>query len=108
MSAIGTEEVTFLYDLEVHASMIDGMKLSHAKSRPFRHQDLKSLESRLKMATPPVFVLIESVYSMSGDIAPLQEMSDLCSKYNAHLIVDEAHATGIYGERGEGLFPYCP
>ncbi len=103
LSAIGTVGTTFLYDLEVHASMIDGMRLSEAKRFPFRHNDPESLKGRLKKATPPVFVLIESVYSMSGDLAPFQELVSLCTDYGAALIIDEAHATGVYGAHGEGL-----
>lgn len=102
VSALGTEDATFLYDLEIHASMIDGMRLSKAKCLPFRHNDLNSLERRLKAAVSPIFVLAESIYSLSGDFAPLEEMADLCVKYGAHLIVDEAHATGVCGPCGEG------
>ncbi len=103
LSALGTDSVSFLYDLEIHASMIDGMRLSDAKHLPFRHNDLDSLERRLKKVSLPAFVLIESIYSMSGDFAPLAEIVILCAKYGAHLIVDEAHATGICGLNGEGL-----
>jgi 8-amino-7-oxononanoate synthase len=103
LSALGTGAVTFLYDLEIHASMIDGMRLSDAKHLPFRHNDLDSLERRLKNVSLPAFVLTESLYSMSGDVAPLAEIAALCAKYGAHLIVDEAHATGICGLNGEGL-----
>jgi 8-amino-7-oxononanoate synthase len=103
LSALGTEGVTFLYDLEIHASMIDGMRLSRAKKWPFRHNDLHSLEGRLKKAIPPVFVLVESIYSISGDFAPLQEIAELCALHGAHLIVDEAHAAGVCGPNGEGL-----
>ena len=102
IAALGTEEVTFLYDLEIHASMIDGMRLSRAKSIPFRHNDLDSLEWRLKEASPPTFILIESIYSVSGDFSPLQEIAALCSQYEAALIVDEAHATGVCGQNGRG------
>jgi len=103
LSALGTEEVTFLYDLEIHASMIDGMSLSSAKKVPFRHNDLNSLEQRLKRSTGQIFVLIESLYSISGDLAPLEEIVRLCAYYGAALIVDEAHATGLFGLKGEGL-----
>jgi len=103
LAAIGTREGTFVHDLEVHASIYDGMRLSHAKCLPFRHNDLDSLTTRLKRASPPVFVLIESVYSMSGDRALLPEIADLCRLRGAALIVDEAHATGIHGSHGEGL-----
>ena len=103
LSALGGDAATFLYDLEIHASMMDGMRLSDAKTRPFRHNDLESLERRLKNASLPVFVLVESIYSISGDIAPLEEITALCTKYGASLIVDEAHAMGICGNLGEGL-----
>ncbi|MFN0065728.1 MAG: aminotransferase class I/II-fold pyridoxal phosphate-dependent enzyme [Chlamydiales bacterium] len=103
LSALGTDSVTFLYDLEIHASMIDGIHLSDATHLPFKHNSLDSLERRLKKVSLPAFVLVESIYSMSGDFAPLTEIAVLCAKYGAHLIVDEAHATGIYGLNGEGL-----
>ncbi len=103
ISALGMEEVTFIYDIEIHASMVDGMRLSRARCIPFRHNDLDFLEKRLKKGSPPFFVLVESIYSISGTCAPLQEMVSLCSEYGAGLIVDEAHATGIRGPKGEGL-----
>lgn len=102
IAALGKKEVTFLYDLEVHASMIDGMKLSKASKIAWRHNDLNSLERGLKKASFPCFVLVESLYSISGSLAPLQEIVMLCAQYGAELIVDEAHATGVYGPRGEG------
>jgi 8-amino-7-oxononanoate synthase len=107
LAALGTAETTFLYDLEAHASIYDGMRLSHAKHLPFRHNDLESLEKRLKHSSPPTFVIVESIYSISGDIAPLSEIAQLCVNYGASLIVDEAHATGIRGENGEGLVVEC-
>lgn len=103
ISALGTDETTFLYDLDIHASVIDGMRLTGGKKLPFRHNDLESLDRRLQKASPPLFVLIESIYSISGELAPIAEIADLCAKYQARLIVDEAHATGIWGPRGEGL-----
>ncbi len=103
LSALGTEAATFLYDLAIHASMVDGMRLSDAKSLPFRHNDLESLERRLKNVRLPVFVLVESIYSISGEFAPLQEIAALCERFGANLIVDEAHGTGICGSNGEGL-----
>lgn len=107
LAALGTKEATFLYDVEVHASIYDGMRLSHAKCLPFRHNDLGFLEKRLKTAKQPVFVLIESIYSISGDIAPLCEIANLCTTWGASLIVDEAHATGVRGPQGEGLSVEC-
>lgn len=99
---------TLLTDELIHASMIDGARLSYAARQRFRHNDLTDLEDKLKHAreTPgkgQVFVAVESVYSMDGDVAPLRELTDLCDHYDAALLVDEAHATGLYGPNGEGL-----
>jgi 8-amino-7-oxononanoate synthase len=82
--------------------MIDGMRLSKATTVPFRHNDLNSLERRLRKSTSSAFVLVESIYSISGDLAPLQEIAALCLQYGAALIVDEAHATGVCGPQGVG------
>lgn len=101
-SCIAQRSDTVLYDEYIHASVRDGLRIGLAKSNSFRHNDLEHLETLLKKASGQVFVVVESVYSMDGDFAPLKEMADLCSKYEAHLIVDEAHATGIYGKKGEG------
>ncbi|MCB1109244.1 MAG: pyridoxal phosphate-dependent aminotransferase family protein [Chlamydiia bacterium] len=103
LSSIAAEGDTLLYDTEVHASMHDGFKLSKAACYPFRHQDLEHLEKRLKQAQGNCFVCICSVYSMSGDSAPTEAIEQLCARYQAHLIVDEAHAVGILGEQGRGL-----
>ncbi|NML23774.1 pyridoxal phosphate-dependent aminotransferase family protein [Pseudoflavitalea sp. G-6-1-2] len=94
---------TIIYDYLSHASIRDGIRLSFAQSFSFRHNDLEDLEKRLQSATGNVFVVTESVFSMDGDMAPLVEMLALCEKYKAHLIVDEAHATGVVGEQGAGL-----
>lgn len=103
IAALGTSETTFLYDQEIHASMIDGMRLSKAKAVPFRHNNLDSLERSLKRAQLPVFVLVEAMYSISGTLAPLKEIAHMCNRFGVSLIVDEAHATGICGPNGEGL-----
>ncbi len=94
---------TIIYDSLSHASIRDGIRLSFAQSHSFGHNDLDSLEHKLKNVEGNVFVVTESVFSMDGDYCPLQQMVLLCKKYNAHLIVDEAHATGVTGDRGEGL-----
>lgn len=99
---------TLLTDELIHASMIDGARLSYASRHRFRHNDLNDVETKLQQAvkTQPdghVFVAVESVYSMDGDVAPLIELTDLCDHYGAGLLVDEAHATGLYGPAGEGL-----
>jgi 8-amino-7-oxononanoate synthase len=87
----------------IHASIIDGCRLSHATRYKFLHNNINDLETKLKLAKGNIFVVVESVYSMDGDIAPLMEISNLCQRYQANLIVDEAHATGIFGDNGRGL-----
>ena len=103
LSCITTKGDTLIYDEYVHASIHDGILLSKGSAYMFRHNDLTHLEERLKIAAGTSFVIIESVYSMDGDTAPLKKIAGLCKKYNASLIVDEAHATGIIGKGGAGL-----
>ncbi|HET9058021.1 MAG TPA: pyridoxal phosphate-dependent aminotransferase family protein [Chitinophagaceae bacterium] len=102
LSSIPQKGDTIVYDHLSHASLRDGIRLSFAKAFSFQHNDLYDLEKKLKHSSGNIFVVTESVFSMDGDEAPLIEMATLCEKYNAHLIVDEAHATGVVGERGEG------
>jgi 8-amino-7-oxononanoate synthase len=102
-STLGSRGDTYISDEYIHASIIDGMRLSHADRMRFKHNDLFDLEKKLKVVKGRKFVAVESVYSMDGDMAPLKKIADLCAKYKALLIVDEAHATGVFGERGEGL-----
>jgi 8-amino-7-oxononanoate synthase len=94
---------TILYDKLSHASIRDGIRLSLANAFSFLHNDPDDLKKRLQMKKGNCFVVTESVFSMDGDQAPLDEIVALCEQYGAHLIVDEAHATGVIGERGEGL-----
>lgn len=101
-SAIGQKGNTIIYDELIHASVHDGMKMSSATTYAFRHNDLKHLEERLKIAEGLIYVAVESIYSMDGDYALLKEISTQCKKYNANLIVDEAHATGITSNGGRG------
>lgn len=107
LSAIANRHTTFLYDEHCHASMIDGMRLSQAKHKfKFPHNDLGKLAALLKKfhhKDAPIIVLVESIYSMQGDAAPLKELVALCTEYSAALIVDEAHATGLFGHQGRGL-----
>lgn len=94
---------TLLYDELSHACIKDGARLSNAQKFPFRHNDLNQLESKLKRATGQAYIACESVYSMDGDFAPLPELAGLAARYKARLVVDEAHSTGIFGNRGNGL-----
>jgi 8-amino-7-oxononanoate synthase len=96
-----------LYDYLSHASIRDGVRLSLAQSFSFQHNDPDDLESKLKKMQAAtwknIFIITESIFSMDGDLCPLAELITLSKKYNAHLIIDEAHATGVIGEKGEGL-----
>lgn len=95
-SAIPQRGDTIITDELIHASVIDGSRLSFANKYTFRHNDLQSLEDKLKQAKGNCYVAVESIYSMDGDAAPIAEIVSLTEQYNAHLIVDEAHAIGIY------------
>jgi len=89
-----------------HASIIDGIRLSGAHKVIFPHLDLDQLEEALRQnhaAAGQKFIAVESVFSMDGDRAPLPELLDLADRYGAELIVDEAHATGVFGPQGRGL-----
>lgn len=95
-----------LADKLVHASMIDACQLSGAKLLRFAHNDPAALEERLRTLTAHTgrkLILTESVFSMDGDLAPLREIAALADQYGAMLMVDEAHATGIFGPHGAGL-----
>ncbi|MEI9934479.1 MAG: aminotransferase class I/II-fold pyridoxal phosphate-dependent enzyme [Ferruginibacter sp.] len=103
LSCIATKHDTFIADEYVHASMIDGMRLGLATRFKFKHNDIDDLEWKLIQAKGNKFVVIESIYSMDGDEAPLKAIIELCKQHDALLIVDEAHATGVFGNKGEGL-----
>ena len=104
-SLLGRGDVVIL-DKKAHASMIDGAKLSGATLRVFRHNDLENLEKLLQWAADQggrVLVASESVFSMDGDHAPLAGIVELKERYGAWLMLDEAHAVGLYGPLGQGL-----
>lgn len=88
-----------------HASMIDGIRQSGAPKHVFRHNDLAHLEELLRSVplSVPKLIAFESVYSMDGDIAPIDGICDLADKYNAMTFLDEVHAVGLYGENGGGV-----
>lgn len=98
-----------LSDARNHASLIDAMRLSAAKRIVVPHNDLAALEHELRVARSAaapdarMFVVVESVFSMDGDAAPLAMQSALCRAFDATLIVDEAHAVGLFGSRGSGM-----
>ncbi len=116
-SILGPDDIVIL-DRLVHACIVDAARLSRAKIRVFRHNDLNNLEALLKWAgqrrratadatNPRVLVVTESVFSMDGDLAPLKQIVELKETHGAWLMVDEAHATGLYGPHRRGLIEAC-
>ena len=108
MGALGTlldSGDTVIVDSGDHASILDGVLLSRAKMRPFRHSRMDKLERALTRAEDDgggVLVVVDGVFSMEGDVAPLVDIAELCARYGARLMVDEAHAAGVLGARGAG------
>lgn len=95
-----------LYDELIHASIRDGIQLSNATAYKFKHNDCEDLErliEKVKENSSTIYVVTESVFSMDGDTPPLAEIAILCQKYHAYLVIDEAHALGVFGDNGEGL-----
>ncbi len=94
-----------LYDEFIHASIRDGIRLSNAKAYSFKHNDLCALDEMLKRVQHDgeIYIVTESVFSMDGDSPDLIAIAQLCKKHKAYLIVDEAHAVGVFGENGCGL-----
>ena len=102
---LGKDDIIII-DKLVHASIVDAARLSGAKLRVFGHNDLNDLERILKWAEKVqsrALIVTESIFSMDGDAAPLREIVELKNKYSAWLMVDEAHATGLYGKNRRGL-----
>jgi len=96
---------TVICDSGDHASILDGCRLSGAKLRPFRHNQMEKLEKMLERGGADgggVLVVVDGVFSMEGDICPVPEVAERCRRYGARLMVDEAHAVGVLGERGAG------
>ena len=108
LSALGTilgPEDTVIADSGDHASILDGILLSRAKLRAFKHNRLDLLERRLEAAANDgggILVVVDGVFSAEGDVAPLPEIVELCGRFGARLMVDEAHALGVLGARGAG------
>lgn len=96
------------HDALIHASAHDGMRLGRAPSQAFPHNDVAALENAISQwrnggGTGTAWIAVESLYSMDGDIAPLQDLASVADRHDAMLIIDEAHATGVFGENGCGL-----
>ncbi|WP_269686068.1 aminotransferase class I/II-fold pyridoxal phosphate-dependent enzyme [Flavobacterium lacustre] len=93
-----------LYDELCHASIRDGIQLSKAKAYKFNHNDFEDLEQLIQRnPNTTIYIVTETVFSMDGDCPNLEELVSVSNKYNCYLVVDEAHALGVFGERGEGL-----
>jgi 8-amino-7-oxononanoate synthase len=112
IGALAGKEDVIILDKLVHASIVDAARLSGAKLRVFKHNDCADLEEKLKWAVarprtthpaPRTLVITESVFSMDGDLAPLRDLVELKDRYGAWLMIDEAHATGLFGTHGRGL-----
>jgi 8-amino-7-oxononanoate synthase len=113
VTAVGTicalleKEDVVVMDKLVHACIVDGARLSGAKLRVFAHNDISDLENILKWAREKnarrVLIVTESVFSMDGDLAPLREIVELKDRYGAWLMLDDAHATGLFGAKRSGL-----
>ena len=108
-SSVPQRNDVILFDELCHASIRDGIVMSNAKSYKFQHNDVADLERLLlKLSTDnqkptSIFIVTESVFSMDGDSPNVSELVALSEKYNGYLVVDEAHALGVFGESGEGL-----
>lgn len=107
-STLPAAEDLIVYDTLVHASAHEGMRLGRADARGFAHNDVGDarriiFDWRSAGGVGQIWIAVESVYSMEGDLAPLQELSLLAIESDAILVVDEAHATGVYGPQGHGL-----
>lgn len=98
-----------LYDEFIHASVRDGIKMSNAKAFKFKHNNLEDLHGHIERIrnvnnkSKELYIVTESVFSMDGDSPDLYALVNLCEKNDSHLIVDEAHAVGVFGKNGEGL-----
>jgi 8-amino-7-oxononanoate synthase len=108
VSALAGPGDVVIVDKLDHASIIDGCRMSGAEIKRFKHNDLLDLEKVLKSIdkNKGKLVIVDGVFSMEGDIAPLPEISKICRKYGARLIVDDAHATGVLGKSGRGTCEY--
>jgi len=103
LSSVPQKGDTVLMDELSHICIKEGVRLSRAKYFSFKHNDIQDLENKLKKAEGTIFVVVEAVYSMDGDEAPLHKIVELAKKYEAAVIVDEAHSTGLHEESGTGL-----
>jgi glycine C-acetyltransferase/8-amino-7-oxononanoate synthase len=108
ISALATKDDVIFSDELNHASIIDGIRLSKAKKVIYRHCDIKDLENKLKTTNTNgiKYIITDGIFSMEGDIAPIDKLYQLSKKYDAVLIIDDAHATGVIGEGKGSLFHF--
>jgi 5-aminolevulinate synthase len=101
-------ELVFISDESNHASLIEGMRATSNRKIIFRHNDVEHLEEILTSlpTAQPKLLVVESIYSISGSVAPLKEILGLCRKYGALSYIDEVHAVGLYGKTGAGMLEY--
>jgi len=112
-SSVPQRDDIILYDEFIHASIRDGIKMSNARNYKFRHNDPKDLCTQILRVinkgesnkNSEIYIVTESVFSMDGDSPDLNAILDLCKKFKCHLIVDEAHAVGLFGSNGRGIVP---
>ncbi len=102
LQAVGTQDRTIFSDELNHASIVDGCRLAKAKVAVYRHCDVSHLESLLQNCENAI-VVTDTVFSMDGNLAPIKQLRSVCDKYNAILVVDEAHAGGVIGKEGQGV-----
>lgn len=107
--AVLTKDDVMISDRLVHASIIDGIRLCSAMHDTFKHSDMEHLEEKLQLHSDKhqKMVITDGVFSMDGDTAKLDQMVDLCEKYNAMLFVDDSHASGFIGKTGRGTHELC-
>lgn len=121
-SSVPQRNDIILYDELCHASIRDGIQMSNAKSYKFQHNDFWDLEKLIlkqksiqinncqtelvEVLSNEIYIVTESVFSMDGDAPNVEELVTLCEKYNCYLVIDEAHALGVFGDFGEGLIQY--
>lgn len=105
ISALMGPEDTVFCDRWNHASLVDGCRLAGARFRVYRHDDLSKLERQLDRdrSSQRRWIVTDGLFSMDGDCAPLPELCDLAERFGAYLLIDEAHGTGVFGERGRGV-----
>jgi len=107
--AVLNEQDVMIADRLVHASMVDGMRLCRAKQDTYKHADMKHLEQKLQEHQDARIrmIITDGVFSMDGDLAPLDEICALADKYTAMVFVDDSHATGFMGKTGRGTHEHC-